>query len=100
MEGGYEEYEASGGDVVSGADEEEEEMLLDTPEEGGGDAGIGNGEGWRWGGFMIGEGGEVPLCKHLLACVLAERWAVAGGMVEEREVGRGEMAGWGGGWGG
>lgn len=64
----------------------------------------GNGDGhaheW-WGGLMRGERGEeVPLCKHLLACVLAERWEVGRGMVGERGVGREEMAGWAAGWGG
>ncbi|KAK0508108.1 hypothetical protein JMJ35_009192 [Cladonia borealis] len=60
------------------------------------------GQGW-WGGLMRvskgGEGGEVPLCKHLLASLLAERWEVARDMVEEREVGREELAGWAGGGG-
>ena len=51
--------------------------------------------------MRVGEGGgEVPLCKHLLASLLAERWDVIGGLVEEREVGREEMAGWAAGWGG
>lgn len=40
---------------------------------------------------------EGVVCKHLLACVLAER---IGGYVEEREVVREEMAGWAAGWGG
>jgi len=36
----------------------------------------------------------VPCCKHLLACLLAERWhAALGGYVVERRVGREEMAG-------
>ena len=55
----------------------------------------------EWGGRMLRERGEdVPVCKHLMACVLAERWDVAAAMVEERRVGRGEMAGWAAGWGG
>ena len=58
-----------------------------------------NTERWRWGGSMRDEE-EIPLCKHLLACVFSERWVVADGMVEEREVGRSEMAGWAAGWGG
>lgn len=65
-------------------------------------------DGLKWGGLILhhdsdteGSGSSsVPLCKHLLACVLAERWVVAGSMVGEREVGREEMGGWGGGWGG
>ncbi|KAG4035674.1 hypothetical protein MFRU_001g04430 [Monilinia fructicola] len=37
---------------------------------------------------------ETPMCKHLLACLLGERWAtVLGGCVRERRVGREEMAG-------
>ena len=67
---------------------------------------LGNGqEGkrWRWGSLMLEEehrDANGPLCKHLFACVLAERWGVAGGLVGEREVGREEVGGWGGGWGG
>jgi hypothetical protein len=41
-----------------------------------------------------GGGGGVSCCKHLLACVLAERWNdVLGGYVDERLVGREEGAG-------
>ncbi|KAI0406935.1 hypothetical protein F4802DRAFT_60457 [Xylaria palmicola] len=52
---------------------------------------------WEFGGLSTdgkdGAGG-VPCCKHLLACVLAEKWgAVLGGYVEERLVGREEAAG-------
>ncbi|OQN98637.1 hypothetical protein B0A48_15303 [Cryoendolithus antarcticus] len=54
--------------------------------------------GWVFGG--LGRGMEAPVCKHLLACVLAERCeGFARGMVEEREVSREEMAGWAAGWG-
>ena len=35
---------------------------------------------------------ETPVCKHLLACVLAQRCTVFAGMVEERTVSRAEMA--------
>ncbi|KAM0815201.1 putative SWIM-type domain-containing protein [Seiridium cardinale] len=38
--------------------------------------------------------GTPPCCKHILACVLAERWgAVLGSYVQERKVGREEAAG-------
>jgi hypothetical protein len=38
--------------------------------------------------------GTPPCCKHLLACVLAERWGhVLGGYVQERKVGPEEAAG-------
>ncbi|KAM0801121.1 hypothetical protein BDR22DRAFT_907256 [Usnea florida] len=72
-----------------------DEMLLDREEGGEGVEELG-GEGW--GGLMA--RGDVPLCKHLFACVIAENWHVAGEMVEERVVGREEMAGWAAGWGG
>jgi hypothetical protein len=79
---------------------EEDEEMLDMPE------GYAEADRRRykqrkcgWGGLMLGEG-EVPLCKHLLACALAERWRVAAEMIEERMVGSEEMAGWGAGWGG
>ena len=78
---------------VGGGEEEEDD--------GGGWRGVdegGEGEGGGWGGLAIEGSGAV--CKHLLACVLAERWDVAGALVEEKEVGREEMAGWAAGWGG
>lgn len=54
--------------------------------------------GWTFGGMSLdgasGGGGGVPCCKHLLACLLAERWqASLGSYVEERRIGRNEMAG-------
>jgi len=49
--------------------------------------------------LALGEG--VPMCKHLLACVLVERCSVFGRYgVEEKEVTVEELAGWGAGWGG
>lgn len=57
---------------------------------------------WEFGGLSldgraveeggVGAGG-VPCCKHLLACVLAERWSILGSYVEERQVAREEAAG-------
>lgn len=86
------EYEGFWG-ADAGVNEEDDEML-DVPERnGGGDRGA----GWQWGGLMFGE--EMPICKHLLACVLVERWDVARRMVEERQVAAEEMAGWAAGWG-
>ncbi|KAI0179943.1 hypothetical protein GGR52DRAFT_529095 [Hypoxylon sp. FL1284] len=56
-------------------------------------------ESWEFGALSA-DGREgsgiagVPCCKHLLACLLAERWAgLLGGYVEERTVGREEGAG-------
>lgn len=46
-------------------------------------------------------GGETPMCKHLLACLLVERCAgLFGGFLREREVGLEEWVGWEAGWGG
>jgi hypothetical protein len=67
-------------------------------------AGEGSGEveadmEWSFGGMSFdgltaGTGEGVPLCKHMLACLLAERWSAAlGRYVVERKVGREEMAG-------
>ncbi|GAP88950.1 putative ubiquitin carboxyl-terminal hydrolase family protein [Rosellinia necatrix] len=61
------------------------------------DTGPGGSAEWEFGGISMdgrdGDGG-VPCCKHLLACVLAERWgAVLGGYVRERLVSREESAG-------
>lgn len=53
---------------------------------------------WQFGGVSFdgctGAGGVPPCCKHLLACVLAERWGCGlGRYVARREVEREEMAG-------
>ena len=66
-------------------DEEDVEMDLDRMEK--------NGENdWEFGGLSFDE--NVPVCKHLLACLLGERWeGVLGPYFKEREVGRDEMAG-------
>ena len=78
------------------ADEEDDEMLdVPEPQE---DASTETRD-WQWGGLML-EEENVPLCKHLLACVLVEQWDVACGMVEEQEVRKEDMAGWAAGWGG
>ena len=55
------------------------------------------GAGWRFGGLTRGDG--VPACKHLLACVIAEHCGGFEALVEEREVGVEEVAGWAAGWG-
>lgn len=49
-----------------------------------------------FGGLTFDDGmdGGVPICKHILACVLGERWSAAlGRYVVERRIGREEMAG-------
>lgn len=50
---------------------------------------------WSFGGLTLPEeGNRIPTCKHLLACLLAERWGAAlGEYVVDRRVGREEMAG-------
>ena len=53
---------------------------------------------WQVGGVSLGE--DVPICKHLLACVLAERVEGLSAFVDEKVVERGEIAGWAAGWGG
>jgi hypothetical protein len=52
---------------------------------------------WKVGGLSLGE--DVPMCKHLLACVLAERGGLFEGYVKTREVSVEELAGWAAGWG-
>lgn len=64
----------------------------------GGGGGDGERERWTVGGLSLGE--DVPICKHLLACVLVERTGLFAGFVREREVGVEEWAGWAAGWGG
>lgn len=56
------------------------------------------GNEWYFGGYSLGE--DIPMCKHLLACVMVERWREFGHDVEEKEVSIEELAGWGAGWGG
>lgn len=53
---------------------------------------------WGFGGMSFdglgeNEGGLPPCCKHLLACVLAERWVVLRDYVNERRLGKEELAG-------
>jgi hypothetical protein len=61
---------------------------------------VGRGEDgeWEFGGssFNGREGEGVPVCKHLVACLLGERWDLLGGYVREREVSSEEMGGAGG----
>ncbi|KAF2016454.1 hypothetical protein BU24DRAFT_422798 [Aaosphaeria arxii CBS 175.79] len=56
------------------------------------------GAGWSFGGMSLGDG-MPPVCKHLLACMLAERCPSFGAFVETREVSVKEAAGWAAGWG-
>jgi len=52
-----------------------------------------------FGGISLGDD-MPPVCKHLLACVLAERCSgLFGGLMEEKNVGVEEAAGWAAGWG-
>jgi len=55
----------------------------------------GEGEDWEFGGLSFDgkKDGGVPVCKHLVACLLGERWDVLQGYVREREVSREEMSG-------
>ena len=63
-----------------------------------GDAAKTEGE-WRFGGLLRGEDG-VPICKHLLSCVLIEKCSLFRNYIEERSVTQEEAAGWAAGWGG
>lgn len=54
--------------------------------------------GWSFGGVGLdgvgSSAGDVPCCKHLLACLLAEMWPVMlARFVEDRRVTKEEMAG-------
>ena len=53
----------------------------------------------RFGGLTL-VGREVPVCKHLLACLLVNKVGGYEDFVEDRVVGREETAGWAAGWGG
>jgi hypothetical protein len=56
---------------------------------------------WKWGGISLLQKDEVaPICKHLLACILAERVPVLFGQsLQEQAVGREELAAWTAGFG-
>ena len=54
---------------------------------------------WIFGGLLLEEDG-IPICKHLLSCVLIEKCGLFADCVEEKAVTREEFAGWAAGWGG
>lgn len=56
-------------------------------------------KGKVYGGLMLGEG-QMPICKHLLACLLVESWQPFEAFLNEIIVSKDEMSGWAGGWGG
>lgn len=58
--------------------------------------GSGN-EDWTFGGLTL--GADMPVCKHLLACVLVERCETFSSFATEQEVSVEELAGWTAGWG-
>jgi len=89
----YEDVDDFGGRRMSRDGDEE---MLDVPET---ETTVEQDGPWQWGGLML-EGEDIPLCKHLLACVLVERWDMGGSKSDEKVVGREEMAGWAAGWGG
>lgn len=51
-------------------------------------------------GGLLREKGDMPVCKHLLACFLAESWTEISAYVAEDVLGSEEMSGWAAGWGG
>jgi hypothetical protein len=52
---------------------------------------------WSFGGMSYGD--ELPVCKHLLACILGERCAIFQQYIRERNCTVEEIAGWAAGWG-
>ncbi|KXT18541.1 hypothetical protein AC579_2278 [Pseudocercospora musae] len=56
-----------------------------------------NAEAWTFGGLTLGS--DMPVCKHLIACVLVENCQMFSHLVEEKEITKEEMAGWAAGWG-
>ena len=52
---------------------------------------------WTFGGLT--RGSDMPVCKHLLACVLVERCEIFQHLAVEQEVSVEELAGWAAGWG-
>lgn len=62
-----------------------------------GAGGKGGGTQWTFGGLT--RGFDLPVCKHLLACVLVEHCEIFKPFAIERQVSVGELAGWAAGWG-
>ncbi|KAL9122821.1 MAG: hypothetical protein Q9187_000631 [Circinaria calcarea] len=54
---------------------------------------------WKFGGLLLGEDG-IPICKHLLSCVLIENCGLFAACGDEKAVTREDFAGWAAGWGG
>lgn len=59
---------------------------------------VGETQSWSFGGLSLdgrtGAAEHVPCCKHLLACLLAQRWnGLLGGYIDERIATREELAG-------
>jgi hypothetical protein len=82
-------FPGTGGNFVANLDAEE-------PWDGGQE--MDEDEKWEAGGVSFDGrcGGNVPVCKHLLACMLGDRWkGVLGQHMKLREVGKEEMAGFG-----
>ncbi|KAF2206968.1 hypothetical protein CERZMDRAFT_71859 [Cercospora zeae-maydis SCOH1-5] len=52
---------------------------------------------WLVGGLTLGE--DIPICKHLLACLLIEHCSAFAHFVQEKQVTLDEIAGWSAGWG-
>ncbi|KAJ9133569.1 hypothetical protein NKR23_g10652 [Pleurostoma richardsiae] len=91
-------FSAFPGGGTPGPADVQEEPPQEAETETDGESGGGSASGWEFGGLSSdgtdGDGSEgVPCCKHLLACVLAERWEVLGRYVVERMVEREEVAG-------
>ncbi|PUU75987.1 hypothetical protein B9Z19DRAFT_1089295 [Tuber borchii] len=64
--------------------------IREEDEQGVEEEGEGEGDMWRWGGMI--RGGSPPVCKHLVACVLAERCSeMLGRYVIEKRVGLEEL---------
>lgn len=58
---------------------------------------VGDEAQWLFGGLT--RGSDMPVCKHLLACVLVEHCHIFAKFAEEKEVSVEELAGWAAGWG-
>ncbi|KAF1990610.1 hypothetical protein K402DRAFT_389536 [Aulographum hederae CBS 113979] len=54
---------------------------------------------WSFGGLNV-PSQTVPICKHILACVLVEHCQLFSRLASTKRVSRAEMAGWAAGWGG
>ncbi|EFQ32912.1 hypothetical protein CGRA01v4_00633 [Colletotrichum graminicola] len=89
-------FEAFPASAAIAGDVFEDEIKGADADDDSNEGGMGGMGGWQFGGLSLDgiDSGDVPCCKHLLACLLSEQWGdELGKYVTEKRVSREEMAG-------